>query len=93
VGIFGRYWEVVVGSYVTVVYHVQDWEAFAEQWEGICKELGSNEELPVKVTAVSKSNEIRRVEKIEEILEAYDNACYDDLVGCMEDLREVLDGG
>jgi hypothetical protein len=85
--------EVVVGKYVTVVYHVQDWEVFKEQWAGICKELGSNEELPVKVTAVSRSNEISRVEKIEDILEAYDNACYDGLEKCMEDLREVLDGG
>ena len=59
-------------QYVTVVYKVNDNEAFKPEFDKIHKKMLEDDSQPWRVTAVSLDDEMHRVELLEEALQSDD---------------------
>jgi hypothetical protein len=74
---------------ITVVYSVNDQEAFKSEWKRLHDLLLLEKDAPFLIHAISNDDEICRVRLIEEAVDKYDDHCVvrefiEDIIGCAD---------
>lgn len=73
-------------EYYTVVYRVEGSKSVHDQWWQSVQPLFRAEEGPVRVTAISKADEVTRLNCIEQVAERYGEDCF----AMVDEIRELI---